>query len=173
VEVRRAPAVALGLERFRDFGEIPLLVAHEYGHCAQQTLLRGLISREEGPLLHRMIAEGLSVLFTQLVYPDLPLHRHLFLPPDRLRWCRENQEILLELAGADLGEKKLIPVFFGPGDPNAGIPPGLGYFLAREIVGHCLSHHGAEQFGETFPGFGDLFRKVLESGILAAGTGKE
>ena len=168
VDVRRAPAIALGLERFKDFAEIPLLVAHEYCHCAQRLLLKGKVREEEGPLLHRMISEGLAVLFTEVVYPHLPLHRHLFLPPERLRWCRENQEALLELAGADLAERKLIPVFFGPGDPNAGLPPRLGYFLARQMVGHCLSHHGAEPFEETFPGFGGLFRRILEAGILAA-----
>jgi hypothetical protein len=173
VEVRQSPAIALGLERFRDFKNIPLLVAHEYCHCAQQSLLKGVIPKDDGPLLHKMIAEGLSVLFTELVYPDLPLHRHLFLTPERFQWCRENQEALLELAGADLAEKKLLPIFFGPGDPNAGLPPRLGYFLARQIVGQCLSHHGAEQFGETFPGFADLFRKILESGILASGAEKE
>ncbi len=173
VQVRQSPVIALGLERFRDFQEIPLLVAHEYCHCAQKALLPAAVTGEDGPLLHRMIAEGLAVLFTQLVYPDLPLHRHLFLSPERLRWGRENQEALLELAGADLAEKKLVSVFFGPGDPNAGLPPRLGYFLARQIVGHCLSHHGAEQFGETFPGLEGLFRKILESGILAPGTEKE
>jgi hypothetical protein len=173
VEVRESPAIALGLERFRDFKEIPLLIAHEYGHCAQHFHLKGVIPKDGGPLLHKMIAEGLAVLFTQLVYPDLPLHRHLFLTPERFQWCRENQEALLELAGADLAEKKLLPVLFGPGDPNAGLPPRLGYFLARQIVGHCLSHHGAEQFGETFPGFGDFFRKILESGILAPDAEKE
>ena len=173
VEVRESPAIALRLERFRDFQEIPLLVAHEYCHCAQHSHLKGVIPKNDGPLLHKMIAEGLSVLFTQLVYPDLPLHRHLFLTPARFQWCRENQEALLELAGADLAEKKLLPVLFGPGDPDAGLPPRLGYFLARQMVGHCLSHHGADQFGETFPGFGDLFRKILESGILASGAEKE
>ena len=173
VEVRGSPAIALGLERFRDFKEIPLLIAHEYCHCAQRSLLRGRVPDDDGPLLHRMIAEGLSALFTQLVYPDLPLYRHLFLTPERFQWCRENQGALLELAGADLAEKKLLPVLFGPGDPNAGLPPRLGYFLARQIVGHCLSHHGAEQFAETFPGFGDLFRKILESGILASDEEQE
>jgi hypothetical protein len=166
LSVDGTPAIALGLERFRDFKDIPLLVAHEYCHCAQRRLLRDLQPADPPLLSRKIMGEGISVLFTQLVYPEIPLHRHLFLTPERLHWCRENEETLLDLAAADLGTEKLIPVLFGAGDPDAGLPPRVGYFIARQMLGHCLSHHGAAQFGETFPGFGDLFAKILQGGIL-------
>ena len=173
VAIDGTPAMALGLERFKDFRDIPLLVAHEYCHCAQSKLHQDPPPKEAPSLSQKMMREGLSVLFTQLVYPEIPLHRHLFLTPQRLHWCRENEETLLDLAAADLETEKLIPVLFGPGNPEAGLPPGAGYFIARQMLGHCLSHHGALQFGETFPGFEDLFRKIVEGGLLTRGTEKE
>jgi hypothetical protein len=166
VEIDGVPAIALGLERFKELRDIPLLVAHEYCHCAQNRLLRNLPPENPPTLFRRVIGEGLSVLFSQLVYPEIPLHRHLFLTPERLHWCRENEETLLDLAAADLGAEKLIPVLFGAGDPDGGLPPRVGYFVARQMFGHCLFHHGAAQFEEIFPGFEDLFRKILQGGIL-------
>lgn len=76
----------------------------------------------------------------------------------------------MELAAADLATEKLIPILFGAGDPDAALPPRLGYFIAREMLSHCLTHHGAEEFGKTIPGFEDLFRKILASGILSSGA---
>ncbi len=160
VEVDGSPSIALGLERFQDFKDLSLLISHEYGHCAQRSLLKDIFPPRERNLLFTIIAEGLSILFSQLVYPDISLHRHLFLTPERLEWCQENQETLLELAGADLVSAKLVPVLFGAGDPRADLPPRLGYFIARQMLEHCLSHHGAEDLGQAFPGFEDLFRKI-------------
>jgi hypothetical protein len=168
VDVDGFPSIALGLERFRDFHDVPLLVSHEYCHCAQRSLLKDFFPSGERNLLLTIIAEGLSTLFSQLAYPGLPLHRHLFLTPERLQWCLENQDALLELAGADLSSAKLVPILFGAGDPRAGLPPRLGYFIARQMLGHCLSHHGAEDFGRALPGFEDLFRKIMACRLLAS-----
>ena len=173
VEVNGSPSIALGLERFKDFQDLPLLISHEYAHCAQRSLLKDFFPPGERNLLSTIIAEGLSVLFSQVVYPDILPHRHFFLTPERLQWCQENQETLLELAGADLASAKLVPILFGAGDPRAGLPPRLGYFIARQMLGHCLSHHGAEDFGQTFPGFEDLFRKIIARQFLPAEPEKE
>jgi hypothetical protein len=170
VEVDGHPSIAIGLERFQDFKDLSLIVSHEYCHCAQRYLLRGPFPHERQNLLSTVVAEGLSVLFSQLMYPHIPLHRHLFIPPERLQWGREHKETLLELAAADLATEKLIPILFGAGDPDAALPPRLGYFIAREMLSHCLTHHGAEEFGKTIPGFEDLFRKILASGILSSGA---
>jgi hypothetical protein len=160
LEVDRRPAIALGLERYKDFKDLPLLIAHEYGHCLQRGLPKVSCLPKERPLIAALAAEGLAVLFTEAVYPDLPLHRHIFLSPERLQWCLENQEVLLELAAADLAGPKLVPVFFGPGDPQAGLPPRLGYFVARQMLRHCLTHHGADDFAAVFPGFEVLLRRL-------------
>ena len=162
MELEGLPAIALGLERFQDFKDLSLLVTHEYSHCAQRLLLKDLILEKERPLLQAMMAEGLAVFFSEVVCPEIPLHRHLFISPERLQWARENQEALLELAGADLTTEKLVPVLFGPGDPGAGLPPRLGYFLAREMLRHCLHHHGTDDFYRAFSGFAEVFRRISQ-----------
>jgi hypothetical protein len=162
LEVEGCPSIALGLERFKDFKDLSLLVSHEYCHCAQRSFLKNFFPPQERPLFFHIVAEGLSVLFSEVVYPEFPLHRHLLLTPERLQWCQENHAMLLELAGADLASEKLVPIFFGPGDANAGLPPRIGYFVARQMLGHCLTHHGVEDFGREFPGFEELFRTMIQ-----------
>ena len=173
LEVDGRPCIALGLERFKDFQDLSLLVSHEYCHCAQRILLTSFLSSPTRPLHTFIVAEGLAVLFSEGIYPEIPLHRHLFLTPERLRWCQENQEVLLELAGADLASEKLVPIFFGPGDANAGLPPRTGYFIARQMLGHCLAHHGAEDFGRGFPGGEELLRTIHEKGKMDLPLGEK
>ncbi len=162
VDVEGSPSILLGLERFKDFKDFSLLLSHEYCHCFQRSLLKNSFPLGERTLLQSMVAEGLSVLFTEVVYAEIPQHRHLFLTPERLQWCLENQEVLLELAGADLASEKLVPVLFGLGDPKAGLPPRTGYFVASRMLEHCLAQHGAEEFGKDFPGFEKLFRTIIQ-----------
>lgn len=163
LEVSGTPAIALGLERFKDFRDFSLLLAHEYGHCALWPSLQKFFPQKEKPLLYSIISEGLAVFFSETVLPEVPLHRHLFLTPERLGWCKENQETLLALAGADLSSPKLIPILFGAGDEGAGLPPRVGYFIARQMLGNCLSHHGAEVFGGQFPIFKNIFHNLSAS----------
>jgi hypothetical protein len=162
LEIQGGPAIALGLERFKDFRDLPLLVAHEYGHCAQK-MLKNIMPEERRTLLSYLMAEGLAVLFTEALYPEIPLHRHLFITPDRLQWCEKNREVLLELAGADLTSEKLVPVLFGSGDVQAGLPPRVGYYLARQIVDPRLPHQGTKDLGRIFPGFEKMFQRIMEN----------
>lgn len=148
LEVEDQPSIALGLERFKSFRDLSLLTAHEYGHLVERSLPPGSSPPPAGILLSALRAEGLAVLFTERAFPEITLHRHLFLSPERLQWARENEEALLDLAGADLLSDKLLPVLFGPGDPAAGLPPRLGYFIARQRLRSCLNRHGAEELGE-------------------------
>jgi len=163
LEIQGQSAIALGLERSKDFRDFPLLVAHEYGHCAQKVLLKDIIPEEGRTLLSCLMTEGLAVLFTEALYPEIPLHRHLFILPDRLQWCEKNREVLLELAGADLTSEKLVPVLFGSGDAQAGLPPRVGYYLARQMVDPCLPHQGAKEIGKIFPGFERIFQRIMEN----------
>jgi hypothetical protein len=163
LKIQGQPAIALGLERFKDFRDLSLLVAHEYGHCAQKVLLKDIIPEEGRTLLSCLMTEGLAVLFTEALYPEIPLHRHLLIPADRLQWCEKNREVLLELASADLTSEKLVPVFFGFGDAQAGLPPRVGYYLARQMVGQCLPDQGAKEFGKIFPGFEKIFQRITEN----------
>lgn len=157
--VQGNPAIAIGLERFKDFRDLPLLIAHEYGHCLQGGFSEDSEAEDKESLFSFMTSEGLAVLFTEAVYPEIPRYRHLFISPERLRWCEENRDILMELAAPELGSKNLVSVLFGPGDPVAGIPPRVGYYLAREMVGQCIAAQEAARFGRNLQGFEGVFRR--------------
>jgi len=161
IDMEGEAAIVMELERFRDFKDLSLLIAHEYGHCLQRSLLPEEEKGEAKTLIQKIQSEGLAVLFSQAVHPEIPIHRHLFLTRERYGWCRENREALLDLAGGDLGSPKLIPVLFGPGDPVEGIPPRVGYFLAREMLLQCGKHHAEEAGGEARRGFFDLLSRLL------------
>jgi len=161
MDMNGRPTIVIGLERFKDFKDLPLMIAHEYGHCAQRLLRKEERDGEERALIQMIESEGLAVLFSEAVYPEIPVYRHLFLTPERYEWCQENRETLLELAGADLPSAKLVSVLFGPGDPAAGLPPRLGYFVAREMWRQCLTHHRADDWEILFPGFPNLFSRIL------------
>ena len=158
--VQGSPTIAVGLERFQDFKDLPLLVAHEYGHCLQGGFPKDSEAEDEETLSSSVTSEGLAVLFTEAIYPEIPRYRHLFIPPERLRWCEKNREALVEMAEAELGSKKLVSILFGRGDPETGIPPRVGYYLAREMVGRGLAAQGAEKVSRDFRGFERVFRRL-------------
>ncbi len=49
VEVEGSPSIALGMERFKDFRDLSLLVSHEYCHCVQRSLLKEFFPPEDVP----------------------------------------------------------------------------------------------------------------------------
>jgi len=121
--------IGIGCERFRSMDDLPLLIAHEYGHLSLKKDLEDCHSeRSKGPK-KRLISEGIAVNFTREVFPRLPLCKHLFLKPERLQWCIEHEEELILL-----WENGLSQELFFLGDPGSGIPPRVGYFLAYRIV---------------------------------------
>jgi hypothetical protein len=135
IQVEGSPVIAVGLERFKHFRDLLLLVGHEYAHCAQHALGKDFFLRGDRPLSSAILAEGLATHFTQRMASEIPLHRHLFLTRERLHWCEANRRPLLDLAEAELDSSRLIPVLFGTGDPSEGLPPRVGYFIAHEMVG--------------------------------------
>jgi len=169
--VEELPVIAIGLERFRNFRDLALLVGHEYAHCAQQVFLKDFFLPENRPLFRAFLAEGLATHFTQRMAPEIPEHRHLFLTRERFHWCRENKEALMDFAGAELDSARQIPVLFGPGDPAEGLPPRVGYFIAHEMVGRFLENLDPHGIGFGLPESAAVLRKILESGRRAGQDG--
>jgi hypothetical protein len=171
ISVEGSPVIAIGLERFRNFRDLALLVGHEYAHCAQHVFLKDSLPQENRPLSLALLAEGLATHFTQRMAPEIPEHRHLFLTRERFHWCRQNKEALMNLAGAQLDSAGGVPVLFGPGDPAAGLPPRVGYFIAHEMVSGFLENPDSSGFGSYLPESAVLLGKILKSGGRARGDG--
>jgi len=77
-EVSGRAAIGLGMERFGGLGRIPILLAHEYGHCYR----RALAAPES--LAERLVDEGLAVALSARVFPDRPLAEHLLMTPGQV-----------------------------------------------------------------------------------------
>lgn len=93
IEAGGEPKVGFGLERFRDFGLLGLLTAHEYAHWFRRIRLG---FPKDGDTREKLVSEGLAVLFSSYAFPELPPYKLLRLPRARWNWCVENEAMLWE-----------------------------------------------------------------------------
>jgi len=77
-EVSGRAAIGLGMERLGSLRRLPLLLAHEYGHCYRRAL-----SPPES-FAERMVDEGLAVALSARVFPERPLPEHLLMSPGQV-----------------------------------------------------------------------------------------
>ena len=145
VQVKGRPVIGIGLERFKDFRLLGLILAHEYCHYARRLILGAAVEQTLG---QKLLAEGLSVVFSQRAFPDRRLTDHLFMPPERLSWCRQNEAFLEALARPELGSCQMVPAFFLHGRPDAHIPPRTGMYLGYRLVQRALQERGEGGFEE-------------------------
>ncbi|KPL18690.1 MAG: hypothetical protein AMJ92_06755 [candidate division Zixibacteria bacterium SM23_81] len=148
VNVNSRPAIGIGLERFKDFRLLDIILAHEYCHCARYLALGSCAETEPETLGQKLLSEGLSVYFSQRVYPQRRLFDHLLMSRRRLNWCQQNEQLLKTTAERELTSSRLVPVFFQRGKPGAGIPPRTGMYLAYRLVERALSEMREEEFEE-------------------------
>ena len=142
------PVIGLGLERYRDFRLLDIILAHEYCHYARRLTL-GLCERTDPETLgQKLLAEGLSVVFSRRVYPKRKLEDHLLMSRHRMSWCRRNEARLESLIGGEMDSSRLVSVMFGRGDPEAGIPPRAGMYLGYRLVERILESREEEGFEE-------------------------
>lgn len=138
VNVKSRPAIGIGLERFKDFRHLDIILAHEYCHCARRLALASSTETEPETLGQKLLSEGLSVYFSKRIYPQRRLFDHLLMSRRRLNWCQQNEALLKSMAERELTSSRLVPVFFQRGKPGAGIPPRTGMYLAYRLVARAL-----------------------------------
>jgi hypothetical protein len=135
LEVEGGWHIGVGLERFAHFWDLPLFIAHEYGHYA-----RRMLAAPPQTLGDLLVAEGAAVAFAQAAYPERQLARHLRMKRRRLHEIREQEPRLWQalkphLQGHDIGAFAGL-VYGGRGwsdfPPRAGAC--LGYWAVREFA---------------------------------------
>ncbi len=90
MELNGKPVLGFGLERYKDFGSIPIMVAHEYCHFLQKV---------KGLKLNRFLKEGLCCAFSQRAFPQKPLYEHLFIDRKTFNWLEERKEKIIKNNG--------------------------------------------------------------------------
>lgn len=129
---KKKPIICFGLERFKDFGLLKNLFAHEYAHFL---LSQG---REEIPEEKRfqwlIISEGVATYLSQQAFPNRKLSDHLLFTNDKLNWCQKNESYIREkYFSGKLTSQELINLYT-LGDPNLDIPPRAGRYLGFQAV---------------------------------------
>jgi hypothetical protein len=142
VTIGGRPAIGIGLERFRNLRLVDIILAHEYGHYARRLALGYSPSSGPESLEQKLLSEGLSISVSRRVCPGRRLCDYLLMSPQRLNWCQENEARLMALARPELGSDRLVPVFFGCGQPDAGIPARTGLYLGHRLVERALQRMG-------------------------------
>ncbi len=146
VDVTGWPAIGIGLERYRDFHLLDIILAHEYCHYARRLALGVSPEPVTQSLARKLLSEGLSVAFARRIYPRRKLEDHLLMSRRRLNWCQKNEALLESMAQEDPGSPRLVSIFFGRGKPSANIPPRTGIYLGFRLVERVLEEKGEVTF---------------------------
>jgi len=121
--------IAVGLERFHNFDNYAVLLAHEYCHYIQNML----IGEGKGNIKDRILREGISVYFSEIVYPDKKPWEYLFISRKKYYELQERYEYYLKMLNS--GEFKNIDLFHGIiNDPNVVFYPRAGYYIGYRLV---------------------------------------
>lgn len=132
-----------------------VLLAHELSHVYRDHcpgvwgfLKKPLkqISRQEyldhmSPQEH-LASEGLATLFSQSVYPSVPLHVHHYYFPEEMRWCLENFEKIDKALVNCLKGDGNVWSFYEEGRVGPQSPSRVQYFWAAQRIGHWLEEKG-------------------------------
>jgi len=148
VEVAGWPAIGIGLERFKDFRLLDIIIAHEYCHYARRLALGTSPAPDQETLGQKLFSEGLSVAFSRRLFPRRNLEDHLLISRRRFNWCRQNDDLLESLARPKLHSSSMVPVFFHQGKPEEDIPPRTGMYLGHRLVDRALQGRGEGAFEE-------------------------
>ncbi len=122
--------IAVGLERFHNFKSYPLLLAHEYCHFVQNVLN----GESPGDLLHRLVREGMAILFSEKVYGHYMPWEYLFMDRRSLNLLNEKlEQYIKEIAGRNFIINE--DIFHGVSErfyPRAGYY--IGYMIVKKLV---------------------------------------
>jgi len=130
--------ICVGLERFHDFKNYDILLAHEYFHYIQNKI-HGPIS---GHLVLQLIREGISVHFSRIAYPGRKEHEYLFLTEQALAGAKESYETIREkLRQKSISREQLFSAASGE------LTPRSGYYVGYRLVSEFIA--GAEDKGPS------------------------
>lgn len=137
MEFSGKPVICFGLERFRDFKLLRILLAHEYIHYLLNTS-RGEVPAEQ-QVKWLLLSEGIGTYFSQMAFPKHTLSDHFLIRRDRLNWCQKNEFFLREIyCSSEYSSDQLI-AFMKRGDPDLKLPPHtgkyLGYLAIKKYLG--------------------------------------
>lgn len=141
-EVEGRWAIGIGMERLGSLRLVPVLLAHEYGHCYRRKLGR------PRALGQRLVDEGFAVEVSARAFPERPVYEHLLMRPGQLAALREYEGPLWQAIRPLLGsedEGLAGRVIYGRGERREW-PSRAGVYLGWQLVHEFLAA-GSSDFG--------------------------
>ncbi len=127
--------ICVGLERFHNFKNYDLLLAHEYCHY----ILNKQGGGERTALRDRLIREGISVYFSKLAYPGKKEHSYFFLSRGRFNYLTKNYDQIIEgLKERGLLKEELFSM------ESESLPPRSGYFIGYRLINEYMKRRGLQ-----------------------------
>jgi hypothetical protein len=163
IPVGDKPVVGIGLERYKSFRNLPIILAHESCHYVQHIQSYQSDGCTVG---EAMLREGTCIAFSKMVFPDRPLTEHLGMSRGRLNWMRANERLIwqsikpaLNLTGRDTIQQYLYGVPYTPDQAAAdGSQTTVCASSSRSAL--YIGFRMAEEFLNISPGRGT--RALLE-----------
>jgi len=137
------PVIGIGLERYRSFRNLPIILAHESCHYMQHIKS---YQPDRCTVGEAMLREGTCIAFSRMVVPDQPLTEHLGMSRGRLNWIRANERLIwqtikpaLNCTGRDAIQQYLYGVPHASDKKVANAPAGrsglyIGFRIAEELL---------------------------------------
>jgi hypothetical protein len=147
-------AIGVGLERLGSLRLLPILLAHEYGHCYRRTLGQAKTVGE------RLVDEGFAVALSARSFPERPEHDHLLMRIGQVAALREYEDQLWGAVGLLLpsqDEGLAGRIIYGRGERRQW-PSRAGMYLGWRMVQEFLRRRAggfsasAEQVLASWPG---------------------
>ncbi len=154
-------AIGIGMERLGSLRLVPILLAHEYGHCYR----RALSSARN--LADRLVDEGFAVEFSTRAFPERPAHEHLLMRAGQVAALRQYEGQLwraIESALESEDEALAARVIYGRG-ARGDWPSRAGVYLGWRAVQQFLEMEGS---GFDAPADRVLAARRLEAGRRGA-----
>ncbi len=125
--------ICVGLERFHNFKNYDVLLAHEYFHYIQNKVC-GSIS---GPLVLQLIREGICVHFSRIAFPGRKEYEYLFLTAQAFASAEDSYETVREkLASKQIRREQL---FSAASDE---LPARSGYYVGYRLISEFIAKGG-------------------------------
>lgn len=149
--------IAVGLERFHNFKNYPILLAHEYCHYIQNMINEDT----SGKVKDRIIREGISVCFSEAVYSGKEPWEYLFIKRENYYQLEEKYQYYLELL--EKGDFEDTDIFHGFIDnQDNSVYPRAGYFIGYKIVKNYIERDSGKNLSKKI----DFMKLIREKNLL-------
>lgn len=88
-----------------------------------------------------LVSEGLATLFSQVAYPEVPLHVHHYYSTDEMRWCLENRGRIDKALSDCIKGDQDVWKFYDDEVVAPGSPSRTQYFWAAQKIAEWFSQN--------------------------------